>query len=204
MFLTYATSSLYQMGLCTCERGCVSSLCVLNTRRGFFFVCPFQSCSECAEPTLAQSLCTLCNKWLCYQCTDVHQHQRASNASQYADMHQQQRPSAAQCPDLHQRGSSSLPPTGQGKIFTYFKTLLHPFSRPVWQIISGAAQSASLCHLKDCFGFFVFPLVLCLFANHVSVGKIAMNNAWSVAMVDNSSWRSLCFIAPLFNTWPRF
>lgn len=62
MFLTYATSSLYQMGLCTCERGCVSSLCVLNTRRGFFFVCPFQSCSECAEPTLAQSLCTLCNK----------------------------------------------------------------------------------------------------------------------------------------------
>lgn len=23
-------------------------------------------------------------------------------------------------------------------------------------------------------------------------------------MVDNSSWRSLCFITPLFNTWPRF
>uniref|UniRef100_A0A087XQI7 Tripartite motif containing 66 n=1 Tax=Poecilia formosa TaxID=48698 RepID=A0A087XQI7_POEFO len=43
----------------------------------------FQICSECTEPTLAQSLCTLCNKWLCYQCTDVHQHQRAS--SQYAD-----------------------------------------------------------------------------------------------------------------------
>ncbi|XP_014855481.1 PREDICTED: tripartite motif-containing protein 66-like isoform X2 [Poecilia mexicana] len=73
-------------------------------------------CSECTEPTLAQSLCTLCNKWLCYQCTDVHQHQRAS--SQYADsfqqQQQQQRPSAAQCPDLHQRNSSTLPPTGQG------------------------------------------------------------------------------------------
>lgn len=23
-------------------------------------------------------------------------------------------------------------------------------------------------------------------------------------MIDNSSWRSLCFITPLFNTWPRF
>ncbi|XP_056228355.1 tripartite motif-containing protein 66 isoform X2 [Seriola aureovittata] len=73
-----------------------------------------KSCSECSEPTLAQSLCTLCNKWLCYQCTDVHQHQRAPATSQYTDMHQQQRPSATQCPDLHQRGSSSLPPTGQG------------------------------------------------------------------------------------------
>ncbi|CAJ1049675.1 E3 ubiquitin-protein ligase TRIM33 isoform X2 [Xyrichtys novacula] len=73
-----------------------------------------KSCSECAEPTLAQSLCTLCNKWLCYQCTDVHQHQRSSSTSQYTDLHQQQRSSAPQCPDMHQRGSSSLPPTGQG------------------------------------------------------------------------------------------
>ncbi|XP_045889481.1 tripartite motif-containing protein 66 [Micropterus dolomieu] len=73
-----------------------------------------KSCSECSEPTLAQSLCTLCNKWLCYQCTDVHQHQKAPTTSQYIDLHQQQRPSATQCPDLHQRGSSSLPPTGQG------------------------------------------------------------------------------------------
>ncbi|XP_042340940.1 tripartite motif-containing protein 66 isoform X2 [Plectropomus leopardus] len=73
-----------------------------------------KSCSECSVPTLAQSLCTLCNKWLCYQCTDVHQHQRAPATSQYSDMHQQQRPSATQFPDLHQRGSSSLPPTGQG------------------------------------------------------------------------------------------
>ncbi|XP_073319947.1 tripartite motif-containing protein 66 [Pagrus major] len=73
-----------------------------------------KSCSECSEPTLAHSLCTLCNKWLCYQCTDVHQHQRAPNTPQYTEMHPQQRPSATQRPDLHQRGSSSLPPTGQG------------------------------------------------------------------------------------------
>ncbi|XP_030574072.1 tripartite motif-containing protein 66 isoform X2 [Archocentrus centrarchus] len=73
-----------------------------------------KSCSECTEPTLAQSLCTLCNKWLCYQCTDVHQHQRVATTSQYMESHQQQRPSATQFPELHQRGSSSLPPTGQG------------------------------------------------------------------------------------------
>nr|XP_020465414.1 tripartite motif-containing protein 66-like isoform X2 [Monopterus albus] len=70
-------------------------------------------CSECSEPTLAQSLCTLCNKWLCYQCTDVHQHQRAPATSQYIDL-QQQRPSVTQCSDLHQKGSGSLPPIGQG------------------------------------------------------------------------------------------
>ncbi|XP_069549504.1 tripartite motif-containing protein 66 [Brachyistius frenatus] len=73
-----------------------------------------KSCSECTEPTLAQSLCTFCNKWLCSQCTDVHQHQRGPTTAQYTDSLQQQRPSATQCPDLHQRGSSSLPPTGQG------------------------------------------------------------------------------------------
>ncbi|XP_024151339.1 uncharacterized protein trim66 isoform X1 [Oryzias melastigma] len=73
-------------------------------------------CSECTEPTLAHSLCTLCNKWLCYQCTDVHQHHRASTNSQYADSYQQQRAGAAQpqCPDLHSRGASSLPPPAQG------------------------------------------------------------------------------------------
>ncbi|XP_062271641.1 tripartite motif-containing protein 66 [Scomber scombrus] len=72
-----------------------------------------KSCSQCSETTLAHSLCTLCNKWLCYQCTDAHQHQRVPSTSQYIDLHQQ-RPSAAQCLDLYQRGSSSLPPTGQG------------------------------------------------------------------------------------------
>lgn len=37
-------------------------------------------CSECPEPRLAQSLCTFCNKWLCFQCTDLHQHERTSAA----------------------------------------------------------------------------------------------------------------------------
>lgn len=74
-----------------------------------------QSCSECPEPTLAQSLCTLCNKWLCYQCTDVHQHHhRAPPAtSQCADVHAALRPGA----DQHQKGCSSLPAAGQGKMF---------------------------------------------------------------------------------------
>lgn len=92
---------------------CVCSVCRFNT--SFFSLCVCQSCSECSELTLAQSLCTLCNKWLCYQCTDVHQHPRAATTSQYTDMHEQQRPGAAQGPDLHQRSSSSLPATGQGK-----------------------------------------------------------------------------------------
>ncbi|XP_016138437.1 tripartite motif-containing protein 66-like isoform X1 [Sinocyclocheilus grahami] len=34
-------------------------------------------CSECSEPRMAQSLCTFCNKWLCFQCTDLHQHERS-------------------------------------------------------------------------------------------------------------------------------
>lgn len=102
------------------------------------FLCLLQRCSECSEPTLAQSLCTLCNKWLCYQCTDVHQHQRAPATSQYTDLHPQQRPSATQRPDLHQKSSSSLPLTGQGKMFTCFKSLLPPFFRLVWHIISEA------------------------------------------------------------------
>uniref|UniRef100_G3PSR2 Tripartite motif containing 66 n=1 Tax=Gasterosteus aculeatus TaxID=69293 RepID=G3PSR2_GASAC len=58
----------------------------------------FQNCSECSVPTLAQSLCTLCNKWLCYQCTDVHQHQRATTTYHYTDMHKQQRPSPGSYP----------------------------------------------------------------------------------------------------------
>jgi len=90
-------------------------------------VCVFQSCSECSVPTLAQSLCTLCNKWLCYQCTDVHQHQRGPTTSQYTDLHQQQRASATQCPDPLQIGSNSLPPIGRGKILQRFKMLLPPF-----------------------------------------------------------------------------
>lgn len=42
----------------------------------------------------------------------------------------------------------------------------------------GYAVCLSICHLQACYSFFIFPLVLCLFVNHVSVGTIAMNNAW--------------------------
>ncbi|XP_061669733.1 tripartite motif-containing protein 66 isoform X2 [Syngnathoides biaculeatus] len=62
-----------------------------------------KSCSDCSETTLAQSLCTLCNKRLCYQCTDMHQHQRAAAPTQYADLH-----------EPLQRGAGSLPATGPG------------------------------------------------------------------------------------------
>ncbi|XP_048119665.1 tripartite motif-containing protein 66 [Alosa alosa] len=33
-------------------------------------------CSECPDLRVAQSLCTSCNRWLCYPCTDLHQHLR--------------------------------------------------------------------------------------------------------------------------------
>ncbi|XP_026098933.1 tripartite motif-containing protein 66-like isoform X1 [Carassius auratus] len=46
-------------------------------------------CSECSEPRMAQSLCTFCNKWLCFQCTDLHQHERSS--SQPFDLQHQPR-----------------------------------------------------------------------------------------------------------------
>ncbi|XP_046898576.1 tripartite motif-containing protein 66 isoform X2 [Hypomesus transpacificus] len=90
-------------------------------------------CSECPEPRLAQSLCTFCNKWLCYQCTDMHQHQRGTSqcpdlhphptrpmpAPQCPDLHPHPtRPMPApQCPgpDLHQRGPSSQPPPDPGE-----------------------------------------------------------------------------------------
>uniref|UniRef100_A0A8C6SV85 Tripartite motif containing 66 n=1 Tax=Neogobius melanostomus TaxID=47308 RepID=A0A8C6SV85_9GOBI len=73
-----------------------------------------KSCSQCSEPTLAQSLCTQCNKWLCYQCTDVHQHHTPPAPSRYTDFHPATRPNANQCPELHQRGASSLPTAAQG------------------------------------------------------------------------------------------
>ncbi|XP_017556126.1 tripartite motif-containing protein 66 [Pygocentrus nattereri] len=45
-------------------------------------------CSECPEPRVAQSLCTFCNKWLCFQCTDLHQHDRASAQASESRLHQ--------------------------------------------------------------------------------------------------------------------
>ncbi|KAK7913320.1 hypothetical protein WMY93_013531 [Mugilogobius chulae] len=73
-----------------------------------------KSCSQCSEPTLAQSLCTQCNKWLCYQCTDVHQHHAPPAPALYTDFHQANRPNANQCPELHQRGANSMPAPRQG------------------------------------------------------------------------------------------
>ncbi|XP_064192998.1 tripartite motif-containing protein 66 isoform X2 [Anguilla rostrata] len=37
-------------------------------------------CTHCREPRDGQSLCTLCNKWLCYQCTDMHQDHRPAGS----------------------------------------------------------------------------------------------------------------------------
>ncbi|KAG7327113.1 hypothetical protein KOW79_008719 [Hemibagrus wyckioides] len=45
-------------------------------------------CSECPEPRVAQSLCTFCNKWLCFQCTDLHQHERPAAAPAAETRHQ--------------------------------------------------------------------------------------------------------------------
>ncbi|XP_077569214.1 tripartite motif-containing protein 66 isoform X2 [Stigmatopora nigra] len=60
-----------------------------------------KNCSECSETMHAQSLCTLCNKWLCYQCTNVHQHPRAAMSSQYTDV-------------IDPRSSGSLSANGPG------------------------------------------------------------------------------------------
>lgn len=50
-------------------------------------------CSDCTEPRMAQSLCTFCNKWLCFQCTDLHQHERTSTQpSDLQQQHQQRDP----------------------------------------------------------------------------------------------------------------
>ncbi|CAL9701644.1 unnamed protein product [Knipowitschia caucasica] len=69
-----------------------------------------KSCSQCSEAALAQSLCTRCNKWLCHQCTDVHQHHTAP----FSDCQQATRPNASQCADLHQRATNSLAAPRQG------------------------------------------------------------------------------------------
>ncbi|KAK2854001.1 hypothetical protein Q5P01_006662 [Channa striata] len=129
-----------------------------------------KSCSECPEPTLAQSLCTLCNKWLCYQCTDVHQHHRAPATSQYTDLHQHQRPSATQCADPHQRGSSSMPPTGQG-LGSYPCSLLmcHSHRQEPLELFCESCDllCCSSCHLSS-------------HKNHrvVQIGKARQDQQW--------------------------
>lgn len=44
-----------------------------------------------------------------------------------------------------------------------------------------------------CFSFFVFPPVLRLFVSHVSVGTIAVNNAWGYCSDDRSFLEILVF-----------
>lgn len=113
-----------------------------------------KSCSQCSEPTLAQSLCTQCNKWLCYQCTDVHQHHTAPAPALYPDFHQATRPTANQCPELHQRGANSLPAAAQGA---------GPFPCPLLQCHSHRQESLELfCESCD---------LLCCSSCHLSAHK---------------------------------
>ncbi|MCJ8737299.1 hypothetical protein PDJAM_G00022160 [Pangasius djambal] len=73
-------------------------------------------CSECPEPRMAQSLCTFCNKWLCFQCTDLHQHERALAAPPPESRH-------------HPRASSPTAPSEPGTFPcspVIYHFLLHP------------------------------------------------------------------------------
>nr|XP_006642662.2 PREDICTED: tripartite motif-containing protein 66 isoform X1 [Lepisosteus oculatus] len=36
-------------------------------------------CTDCQEQREAQGLCTFCNKWLCFRCTDIHQHRNTTS-----------------------------------------------------------------------------------------------------------------------------
>ncbi|XP_061598781.1 tripartite motif-containing protein 66 [Cololabis saira] len=125
-------------------------------------------CSECTEPTLAQSLCTLCNKWFCYQCTDLHQHQSVPATSHCPDSYQQQRPSAGQCADLHQRGSSSLPPAGQGS-YPCSLLMCHSHRQEPLELFCESCDllCCSSCHLSS-------------HKNHrvVQIGKALQDQQW--------------------------
>ncbi|XP_077420370.1 tripartite motif-containing protein 66 isoform X1 [Vanacampus margaritifer] len=102
------------------------------------------SCSECSEMTLAQSLCTLCNKWLCYQCTDVHQHQRAAVSSQYTDLHDQQRP------EPPQRGSGSVLTTAPGS-YPCSLLMCHSHRQQPLELLCESCDllCCSSCHLSS-------------------------------------------------------
>lgn len=168
--------------LCVCLCACVLGVCKYMTG----LLCVWQRCSECPEPRLAQSLCTFCNKWLCYQCTDMHQHQRAT--PQCSDLHQHQKPTT-QCVDLHQRDQmapSSLPPPEPGKHLSLPDRFPHP-SLPLQSPHSGVSGRLGGDGLRfpgvvirPVFLFLCFNFFPCLFVNHVSVGMIVMNYACSL------------------------
>ncbi|XP_056135396.1 tripartite motif-containing protein 66 [Lampris incognitus] len=129
-----------------------------------------KSCSECSESRLAQSLCTFCNKWLCYQCTDMHQHQRPVTTSQYSDVHQQPRPATAQHPDVHPRAPGSLPSSEQGP-GSYPRSLLmcHSHRQEPLELFCESCDllCCSSCHLSA-------------HSNHrlVRVGKALQDQHW--------------------------
>ncbi|KAL7823077.1 hypothetical protein AOLI_G00330830 [Acnodon oligacanthus] len=72
------------------------------------------------EPRVAQSLCTFCNKWLCFQCTDLHQHDRASAQASESR--------------LHQTASSPPVPSEAGKMLFHFSLVIpfHPSFFRLW------------------------------------------------------------------------
>ena len=147
-------------------------ICVSHDQR-VVFSSPSQSCSDCPVPRLAQSLCTLCNKWLCYQCTNMHQHHRPLATSQYADLdlHQQPPPPNSHCPDgTHQRGPGPLalptaesgkhhhsPPRGASRT-------LHLFGSRIYRQSCVALSSPllSACRLLDVLSLSLLSIPVCL------------------------------------------
>uniref|UniRef100_A0A3B1KJP8 Tripartite motif containing 66 n=2 Tax=Astyanax mexicanus TaxID=7994 RepID=A0A3B1KJP8_ASTMX len=95
-------------------------------------------CSECPEPRVAQSLCTFCNKWLCFQCTDLHQHDRA--------------PPQAPEPRLLQRASPPPAPPETGPACCGHAVVLCPIHKqePLELFCETCdLMTCSICHLSS-------------------------------------------------------
>ncbi|XP_072516242.1 tripartite motif-containing protein 66 [Salminus brasiliensis] len=95
-------------------------------------------CSECPEPRVAQSLCTFCNKWLCFQCTDLHQHDRAS--------------ALASEPRLHQRASTPPAPSEIGSACCGHAVVMCPLHKqePLELFCETCdLMACSICHLSS-------------------------------------------------------
>ncbi|XP_035382419.1 tripartite motif-containing protein 66 isoform X3 [Electrophorus electricus] len=56
-------------------------------------------CSECSETRVGHSLCTHCNKWLCFPCTDLHLHERTCTQPSEHQQHQQRASSPSALPE---------------------------------------------------------------------------------------------------------
>ncbi|XP_066504323.1 tripartite motif-containing protein 66 isoform X2 [Hoplias malabaricus] len=95
-------------------------------------------CSECPEPRVAQSLCTFCNKWLCFQCTDLHQHDKTS--AQASD------------PRLHQRAGSPPMPSETGSACCGHAVVMCPLHKqePLELFCETCdLMACSICHLSS-------------------------------------------------------